>query len=217
MAKKPDRLSNDANQDDFSDEEAEATLKAFKSRQGRTLSVDIAPGTKVPAADHGALRPLGANKFYPRVWQYRHRQHLLTDFMRPGYFTGEARAMLRPGDEIYYCLECGSKTPSEWTRGMCVVEEVPSSRELPLTTPRRTPRRRPDPHTTQESNHVEVDQQRTTPCAEARAPQGAAAHRAPVSRPPEPTRGQGQVAMPLLVALVAFDVAFLVVLVTKGE
>ena len=42
------------------------------------------------------------------------------------------RDNLRVGDEIHFCLEGGKKLPSEWVRGIVVVEELPNTRELPL-------------------------------------------------------------------------------------
>ena len=90
------------------------------------------PGTRTPASAPEYLRPLGANEFFPRSWEYRHPKHTLEDFMRPGYMTGEARALLRPGDDIFYVLGGGKPAPSDWQRGLCTVEEVPNSSELPV-------------------------------------------------------------------------------------
>ncbi len=78
------------------------------------------------------LRPLGASEFYPRFWQYLHEKHSLDDFRKPGYFSDEAREHLRVGDTIVYSLCGGSKLPSEWQRGIAVVEEIPNSKELPV-------------------------------------------------------------------------------------
>ena len=67
----------------------------------------------------------------PRM-EYRHPKHSLADLMRPGYFQSELRKRMHPGDEIHYILYGGSKLPSEWERGICIVESVPSHREQPL-------------------------------------------------------------------------------------
>ncbi len=56
---------------------------------------------------------MGASEFYPRFWQYLHEKHSL-------------------GDTIVYTLCGGSKLPSEWQRGIAVVEEIPNSKELPV-------------------------------------------------------------------------------------
>ena len=39
---------------------------------------------------------------------------------------------MHPGDAIHYTLFEGSKDPREWSRGVCVVIEVPSVRVEPL-------------------------------------------------------------------------------------
>ncbi|NCF29113.1 MAG: hypothetical protein GWP69_17140 [Gammaproteobacteria bacterium] len=52
--------------------------------------------------------------------------------MRPGYFQGELRKRMHTGDIIHYYMYGGSKSPSQWERGNCVVEENPNIRELPL-------------------------------------------------------------------------------------
>jgi hypothetical protein len=90
------------------------------------------PGDTVPSAYFEGLRELGATEFYPRAWEYRHAEHTLKDLMRPGYFSDEARARLRVGDEIHYFMQGGKQLPSEWERGICVVEVNPNSKELPL-------------------------------------------------------------------------------------
>jgi hypothetical protein len=90
------------------------------------------PGDKVPQASDEHLRPLGANEFYPRFWQYLHDEHTFSDFSKPGYFADEAREHLRVGDTIVYTLCGGSKLPSDWERGIAVVQEVPNSKELPV-------------------------------------------------------------------------------------
>jgi len=96
------------------------------------IEAPLQPGEEVPVADPEGLRELGATEFFPRSHEYRHKHHALADLMRPGYFSGEARERLREGDEIYYVLRGGEKIPSQWVRGICVVEEIPSSRELPV-------------------------------------------------------------------------------------
>lgn len=91
------------------------------------------PGeNKVPVADPDSLRELGATEFWPRRWEYMHRRHTLTDIMNPGYFTGESRERLHVGDEIWFTLCGNSKLPSEWQRGIAVVEEVPNEARLPV-------------------------------------------------------------------------------------
>ena len=90
------------------------------------------PGDIIPCADYNGLRELGASEFYPRSWEYRDKDNGLDDFMRPGFFTDETRDHLRAGDEIYYVLQGGKSLPSEWVRGICVVEEIPNSRDRPV-------------------------------------------------------------------------------------
>jgi len=91
------------------------------------------PGQSVACAEFEGLRELGATEFYPRMWQYRNKKHTLDDLTRPNYFgAGDTRDNLRVGDEITFCLELGKKLPSEWTRGIVVVEELPNTRQLPL-------------------------------------------------------------------------------------
>lgn len=90
------------------------------------------PGHKVPQADQDGLRELGQTEFFPRRHEYRHAQHTLKDLMKPGYFDDEVRARLQVGDEIHYCMQGGKQLPSEWVRGVCIVEEKPNSQELPL-------------------------------------------------------------------------------------
>lgn len=92
----------------------------------------LAPGVETPCADEDGLRQLGENAFFPRHWEFRSQAHTVEDLMRPGYFRGEARVRLRLGDEIHYCMQGGEKLPSQWRRGVCVVEEVPNDRDLPL-------------------------------------------------------------------------------------
>ena len=36
------------------------------------------------------------------------------------------------GDEIHYVMQAGKRLPSEWQRGIAVVEEIPNGKELPL-------------------------------------------------------------------------------------
>lgn len=96
------------------------------------LSQPAAPGSKVPEAEYNFLRGLGATEFYPRKWEYRSPLHTLRDIVRPGYFSGDTRANLRVGDEIHYTACGGHKLPSEWERGILVVEEQPNTAELPL-------------------------------------------------------------------------------------
>ncbi len=57
---------------------------------------------------------------------------VLGDGIKPGYFSDEAREHLRVDDTITYVLYGGSKLPSEWQRGIAVVEEIPNSKELPV-------------------------------------------------------------------------------------
>ncbi len=73
-----------------------------------------------------------ASDFYPRFWQYLHEKHTFDDFRKLGNFSDEAREHLRVGDTIVYTLCGGSKLPSEWPRGIAVVEEIPNSKELPV-------------------------------------------------------------------------------------
>lgn len=82
------------------------------------------------SVDH--LRQLGANEFYPRSWEYRHPGQTLRDLIRPGFFVGETRAHLSVGDEIHYTVGAGKRLPSEWMRGILVVEEKPNTQELPV-------------------------------------------------------------------------------------
>ena len=90
------------------------------------------PGEALPSADEEGFRELGQTETWPRISEYRHPKHSLADMMVPGYFSGELRKRMHPGDEIHYILYGGSKLPSEWQRGICVVESVPSHREQPL-------------------------------------------------------------------------------------
>jgi hypothetical protein len=69
---------------------------------------------------------------WPRTCEYAHPRHTLSDLMRPGYFQGELRKRMHTGDIIHYYMYGGSKSPSQWERGNCVVEENPNIRELPL-------------------------------------------------------------------------------------
>ncbi len=87
---------------------------------------------KGPHADQDGLRELGQTEFFPRRHEYRDAQHTLKDLMRPGYFTGEVRNRLNVGDEIHYVMQAGKRLPSEWQRGIAVVEEIPNSKELPV-------------------------------------------------------------------------------------
>ncbi len=103
-----------------------------KTRAELNQTEPLIPGLKTPSADFNGLRPHGATEFYPRIWQYRHKKHTLEDLMRPGYFVAETRDHLRPGDEIHYCMEGLAKSPSEWQRGICVVEDNPNTKESPL-------------------------------------------------------------------------------------
>ena len=57
---------------------------------------------------------------------------VLGDGIKPGYFSDEAREHLRVSDTIVYTLCGGSKLPSEWQRGIAVVEEIPNSKEIPV-------------------------------------------------------------------------------------
>src|SRR3989344_6104232 len=90
------------------------------------------PGDVIPCADFNGLRELGATEFYPRSLEYRHSTHTLKEFQRPGYFVDETRDHLREGDEIFYTLKGGKELPSEWTRGIAIVESVPNSKDRPL-------------------------------------------------------------------------------------
>jgi hypothetical protein len=90
------------------------------------------PGESLPYADEECLRELGATENWPRTCEYWHPKHSLSDFMRPGYFTGDLRARMHPGDVIHHCLYGGSRDPCDWARGVCVVIEVPSHSEQPL-------------------------------------------------------------------------------------
>jgi hypothetical protein len=89
----------------------------------------------VPQASIEHLRPLGASEFYPRHWQYLHEKHSLDDFRKLGYFSDGAREHLRVGDTIVYTLCGGSKLPSEWQRGIAIVEEVPNTNDLRSSSP----------------------------------------------------------------------------------
>ena len=42
------------------------------------------------------------------------------------------KALFGVSDQIHYCMYGGSKDPCDWSRGVCVVIEAPSSREYPL-------------------------------------------------------------------------------------
>ncbi len=90
------------------------------------------PGEVPPCADYHGLRELGAMEFWPRRWQYGHKQHSLRDLMVPGYFRDDARDFLNVGDEITYTMCGGSKDPEQWERGMCVVLVKSTSREEPV-------------------------------------------------------------------------------------
>lgn len=111
---------------------ANAHAHASDKAQARQLADAPPPGSKTPAADDHRLRDLGATEAFPRKWEYLHPAHRLRDLVRPGYFGGEARARLRPGDEIHYTAGAGRPSPSEWERGILIVEENPSTRERPL-------------------------------------------------------------------------------------
>ena len=85
-----------------------------------------------PCADYHGLRELGAMEFFPRRWQYGHKNHTLRDMMVPGYFRDDARDWLHVGDEITYTMCGGEKDPVKWDRGICVVIEKSSHREQPV-------------------------------------------------------------------------------------
>ncbi len=104
----------------------------FVAKEREVATDTDQPGAKVPEADDNGLRELGATEFYPRHWEYRHPKHTFDDLRRPGYFMDEARARLQVGDEIHYCMQGGNKLPSEWHRGVCVVEEKPNTKQRPL-------------------------------------------------------------------------------------
>ena len=106
----------------------------FKAKTRAELQgVDVPkPGEALPCADEESLRDLGATENWPRTCEYSHPSHSLADLMRPGYFQGEVRNRMHVGDTIHYTMYGGSKLPSEWQRGICVVEDVPSAREHPL-------------------------------------------------------------------------------------
>lgn len=108
------------------------TFTARTKDELRGIKPTPAPGEEVPSADDDGLRELGATESYPRHHEYRHAQHTVEDLMRPGYFGGELRSRLRVGDEIHFCMQGGEKLPSQWRRGICVVEEVPNDRDLPV-------------------------------------------------------------------------------------
>lgn len=107
------------------------TAKECGELDGLTLATGR-PGDKVPAADGDHLCELGATEYFPRKWQYLHPKHTLRDVLRPGYFAGDERARLNVGDEIFYTMCGGSKLPSEWARGIIVVETKSTIREAPL-------------------------------------------------------------------------------------
>lgn len=100
--------------------------------QERTPALEVIPGSKVPSADEFRIRSLGADEFYPRKWEYTHPEHTTRDIIRPGYFSDETRARLNVGDEIHYTAQAKSRVPSEWERGILVVEEKPNTKEKPL-------------------------------------------------------------------------------------
>jgi hypothetical protein len=107
-------------------------FKARTRAQLQGIDDSPKPGESLPHADEESLREMGATENWPRITEYQHPSHNLTDFSRPGYFTGDLRARMHVGDQIYYCLYAGSKDPCDWQRGIAVVIEVPSSREEPL-------------------------------------------------------------------------------------
>ncbi len=109
-----------------------ANFQAKEKAEFQGQPSESKPGSKVPQASIEHLRPLGASEFYPRFWQYLYEKHSLDDFRKPGYFSDEAREHLRVGDTIVYTLCGGSKLPSEWQRGIAVVEEIPNGKELPV-------------------------------------------------------------------------------------
>ena len=90
------------------------------------------PGESLPTADEESLRELGATENSPRTCEYWHPKHCVKDLIVPGYFAGELRTRMHVGDTIHYTLYGGKKLPSEWERGVCVVEEIPTTREEPL-------------------------------------------------------------------------------------
>ena len=90
------------------------------------------PPETPPSADYHGLREFGAMEFWPRRWQYGHKQHTLRDMMVPGYFRDDARDWLHVGDEITYTMCGGSKDPETWERGICVVLTKSSHREQPV-------------------------------------------------------------------------------------
>src|SRR4051812_37118383 len=98
---------------------------AFVAKE-REVTTPGKPGDTVPHGDQEGLRELGATEFFPRHWEYRHPKHTFDDLRRPGYFSGDARSRLKVGDELHYCMQGGSKSPSDWQRGICVVEENPT-------------------------------------------------------------------------------------------
>jgi len=90
------------------------------------------PGESAPTADSECLRDLGATENWPRTCEYGHPKHSLQDLMTPGYFAGDVRSRMHVGDIIYFTMYGGSKLPSEWVRGVAVVEENPTGKQFPL-------------------------------------------------------------------------------------
>ena len=101
-------------------------------RQLQGIDDPPSPGVAPPCAEEEGLRDLGQTETWPRILEYRNPKHSLADMMKPNYFSGDLRSRMHTGDEIHYILYGGSKLPSDWQRGICVVLENPNTREQPL-------------------------------------------------------------------------------------
>ncbi len=102
---------------------------------GEIIAGNVGAGDRFDYTVHGdeeCLRELGATENWPRITEYQHPKHSLSDFYRAGYFSGDLRARMHTGDQIYFCLYNGEKDPCDWSRGIAVVIETPKDREHPL-------------------------------------------------------------------------------------
>ena len=76
--------------------------QAAKTRR-QLQGIDDPPslGVAPPCAEEEGYRELGQTETWPRIIEYRHPKHFLTDLMTPGYFRDEVRTRMHPGDEIH--------------------------------------------------------------------------------------------------------------------
>ena len=75
-----------------------------------------------PICDPNRLCYNGDGTAGAQTYRYSHREHRLTDIVRPGYFDPARDRGLRPWDEIHYVA--GGPEPSDASRGILVIEEI---------------------------------------------------------------------------------------------